>query len=99
MVPPDPVSGEGFLPASKMACLAISSHLGGVDTCPNSKKVVAPTNLLMFTRALISLLKAETSLLGDALGHRQTSQPSFLYINSSLTLEKSEKVSATPQKL
>lgn len=38
MVPPDPVSGEGFLPASKMACLAISSHLGGVDTCPNSKK-------------------------------------------------------------
>lgn len=61
MAPPDPVSGEGFLAASKMACLAISSHLGGVDTRPQDKKAAAPTNLLGFTRALIPLLKAETS--------------------------------------
>lgn len=61
MAPPDPVSGESFLPASKMACLAISSHLGSVDTRPHGKKAAAPTNLPEFTRTPIPLLKAETS--------------------------------------
>lgn len=45
MAPLDPVSGESFLAASKMACLAISSHLGGVGTHPHDKKAVAPINL------------------------------------------------------
>lgn len=73
--PLDPVLLKACSPASKMACLAISSRLGGVGMCPHGRRFGATTSPSVFTRALIPLLKAESSQPDEALNHKQMFQP------------------------